>query len=114
MKKVKIDKRPWGFEEVFTMNEKTTVKILNIYPKKRNSLQTHKNREEFWYALDNSFKATIGNKIITMKRGDTAFVKKGAKHRYTGLLKPARLLEIGFGKFSKLDIKRLEDDFGRN
>jgi hypothetical protein len=30
-----------------------------------------------------------------------------------GLGKPARILEIAFGKFNEKDIKRLEDDFGR-
>tara|TARA_Y100000310_G_scaffold23441_1_gene22507 strand:+ start:466 stop:822 length:357 start_codon:yes stop_codon:yes gene_type:complete len=108
-----LDKRPWGNFEQFTLNEKTTVKILNIKPKKRNSLQTHKHREEFWYALDNSFKATIGNRTFTVKKGDKIKLPKNTKHRITGLSKPARILEISFGNFKESDIKRLEDDFGR-
>jgi mannose-1-phosphate guanylyltransferase/mannose-6-phosphate isomerase len=113
MKKVKVDKRPWGKFEQFTLNEKSTVKILTVNPKKKNSLQTHRYREEFWYALDNSFKAVVGNKTISMKKGDTVVIRKGVKHRMIGLGKPARILEIAFGKFNEKDIKRLEDDFGR-
>lgn len=110
---VKIDKRPWGYEEIFTINKETSVKILVINPKKRNSLQTHKNRSERWYALDNSFKAVVGNKTITIKKGDTVVIKRNMKHRIIGLSKPARILEISFGKFNEKDIKRIEDDFGR-
>jgi mannose-6-phosphate isomerase len=112
-KRPKFDKRPWGKEDIFTINEKTSVKILTLSPRKRNSLQTHKNRSEFWYALDNSFKATVGNKTFTMKKNDSVVVKKGVKHRMTGLTKKARILEISQGNFKESDIKRLEDDYGR-
>ena len=105
--------RPCGKFEQFTLNEKSTVKILTINPKKRNSLQTHKNRSEFWKALDNPFKATIGNKTFTMKKGNEVKIPVQVKHRIIGLSKPARLLEISLGNFNEKDIKRLEDDFGR-
>ena len=108
-----IDKRPWGGFERFTLNEKTTVKIITVLPKKRLSLQTHKNRNEFWYFLDNPAIVTLGNKKIRVKKGDTITIKKGQKHRVEGLTKPARFLEIAFGTFNESDIKRIEDDFGR-
>ena len=108
-----IDNRPWGKFEQFTLNEKTTVKIITVLPKKRLSLQTHKNRSEYWYILDNKLKVTIGNKTRVVKAGDSVFIPKNTKHRITGLTKTARLLEIAFGKFSESDIKRMEDDFNR-
>jgi len=108
-----IDKRPWGFEEWLTKNEKTTVKILNIKPKKRNSLQTHKNRKEYLYFLDNPAKIILNNKTIKMKKGNSIIINKGDKHRIIGLTKPARILEISFGDFKETDILRIEDDYGR-
>lgn len=108
-----IDKRPWGMFEQFTLNEKTTIKIITIKPKKRLSLQSHKNRSEFWYFLDNPAIVTNGNKKIKVKKGDTVIIKKGQKHRVEGLTKQARFIEIAFGTFNEKDIKRLEDDFGR-
>jgi len=108
-----IDKKPWGFEKIFTKNKKTSVKILNIKPGKRNSLQMHKNRSEFWYIMDNPIKAVIGNKIYLLKKGDSITINKKYKHRIMGLEKPAQILEISFGKFDEKDIKRFEDDFGR-
>ena len=47
MKKYK-EKRPWGGFEQFTINEKSTVKILTLLPRQKFSLQYHKKRKEFW------------------------------------------------------------------
>jgi len=108
-----LEKRPWGKFEQFTLNEKTSLKILTINPKKRNSLQTHENRDELWHFLDNPAKVTVGNKTWKVKKGEKVFVPRKVKHRILGLSKPARFIEISFGKFNEKDIKRLEDDFGR-
>jgi len=113
MKKT-TSKRPWGKFEQFTLNEKSTVKIITVLPKKRLSLQTHKKRSEFWYFLDNPAKVTQGNKTFNVKKGDSILIQKGMKHRVEGLSKPSRFLEIASGNFNEKDIKRLEDDFGRD
>ena len=108
-----IDKRPWGEFEQFTLNEKTTVKIITIEKNKRFSLQSHKNRREYWYFLDNPAKIIINNKTIRVKKGDKIIINKGDKHRVIGLSKPVRFLEISFGDFKESDIIRIEDDYGR-
>ncbi|MEM3074877.1 MAG: phosphomannose isomerase type II C-terminal cupin domain [Candidatus Pacearchaeota archaeon] len=108
-----IENRPWGKFERFTLNEKSTVKIITLNPKKRLSLQLHKKRLEFWYFLDNPAKLTIGKKIFRAKMGDFVVVRKGFKHRVESFSKPVRFLEISFGKFDEEDIVRFEDDFGR-
>jgi mannose-6-phosphate isomerase len=107
------DKRPWGGFEQFTLNEKSTVKILFVKPGKRNSLQKHCGRAEFWRALDNPVWATVGTKRRKMKKGDEVMIKKGQLHRLEGIGKVARVLEISLGNFNEKDIKRVEDDFGR-
>jgi len=43
----KIEERPWGNFERFTLNEKTTVKIITVNAGESISLQTHENRDEF-------------------------------------------------------------------
>jgi mannose-6-phosphate isomerase len=108
-----ISKRPWGDFEQFTLNEKSTVKILTLKPGKRNSLQTHKNRDEFWFFLDNPVQVTLGKKTFKVKKGDSIFVPRKTPHRTKAPKKPARFLEISFGKFNEKDIKRLEDDYNR-
>ena len=108
-----FENRPWGGFRVFTMNEKTSVKILTVKPGKRLSLQKHKHRSEWWRILDNSVKVTLGNKTFKVKKGEEVFIKKGTLHRIEGLDKEANLLEISFGKFDENDITRIQDDFGR-
>ena len=112
MKKKDV-KKPWGEFRQFTLNEKSTVKILTIKPKQAFSLQSHKNRKEFWYFLDNPAKVTIGNKKIRTKKGSEITIKPNQNHRIEALSKPVNVLEISFGNFDEKDIKRLEDKYGR-
>lgn len=107
------EKRPWGNFERFTINEKSTVKILTIKPKQKFSLQYHKNRKEFWKFLDNPAKVTLGKKTIRVKKGDEIFVPAKTLHRIEAYYKPVRVLEIAFGEFDEKDIVRIEDAYGR-
>jgi len=112
MKKKSV-KKPWGGFKQFTLNEKSTVKILTIKPGKRFSLQTHNNRKEFWKFLDNPAIVTIGKKKRRVKKGDEIIIGKKTAHRIQALGKEVNVLEISLGNFNEKDIKRLEDDFGR-
>lgn len=109
-----LENRLWGKFLRYTFNEKSTVKILTINPKKKFSLQYHKNRDEFWKFLDNGAKVTIGKKTFRAKRNDEFFIPKNTLHRIEAFSKPVHVLEISFGKFDEKDIVRVEDDFGRS
>ncbi len=108
-----LDKRPWGEFKQFTLNESTTVKVITVLPGKRLSLQTHKQREEYWYFLDNPAKVTINDTTFEVSKGDSVHIPLGAVHRVEGMDKEARFLEIAFGTFDENDIERIEDDFDR-
>lgn len=112
MKKHK-EKRPWGGFERFTLNEKSTVKILTIKPKQEFSLQYHKKRKEFWKFLDAHAKVTLGKRIFTAKKGDEVVIKPRTLHRIEAFSKPVNVLEISFGNFSEDDVERVEDKYGR-
>jgi mannose-6-phosphate isomerase len=90
------------------------VKILTINPGGRTSLQSHRHRKEFWVALDEGLNVQIGKRRISLPKGSSIVVRKGAKHRIRceGRTK-VRLLEISFGDFRENDIVRYEDDYGR-
>ena len=107
------DKRPWGEEEIFTTNEKSTVKILTVNPGQRCSLQYHNNRKEFWKVVEGDLIVEINDKKIEAKLGDEFEIEPKIKHRMTGTDKPAKILEISFGDFDENDIVRIEDDYGR-
>ena len=109
---MKIVKKPWGDEKVFTFNEISTVKLTNVKPNSVLSLQKHKKRSEMWIFLTDGF-VQIGNKKKKVRKGEIIKIKKGQVHRLFSKNKPVQFLEISFGKFDWNDIIRLEDSYGR-
>ncbi|MBA4320147.1 MAG: mannose-6-phosphate isomerase [Flavobacterium sp.] len=107
------DKRPWGLEEILTINEPATVKILTINSGQRSSLQYHNHRKEFWKIIEGEAIFEINNKKIEAKIGDEVDIKNKITHRLIAKDKVAKILEISFGEFDENDIVRLEDDYGR-
>lgn len=105
--------RPWGDFERFTLNEKTTVKIVTVKSGEAISLQTHEHRDEFWRVLTGSGTIHIGETDHAAKTGDTFFSRRGSKHRVEGGPEGLSFLEIAFGEFDENDIHRLEDKYGR-
>ena len=107
------DIRPWGEFERFTLNEKSTVKIITVKAGEAFSLQTHAHREEFWRVLNGSGTITVGEERREAKAGDDFYVKVGEKHRVEGGPEGVAFLEIALGEFDEGDIVRLEDKYGR-
>jgi len=107
------EERPWGNFERFTLNEKTTVKIITVKSGESLSLQTHKHRDEFWRIIKGSGTVRIGDTNTDAREGNTFFSHKGSKHRITGGENGLSFLEIAFGDFDEMDIERLEDKYGR-
>ena len=105
--------RPWGDFERFTLNEKTTVKIITVNEGQPISLQTHEHRDEFWRVLKGSGVIRIGDTDYDAHEGDTFFCPRHSEHRVTGGPGGTVFLEIAFGDFDEGDINRLEDRYGR-
>ncbi len=107
------EERPWGGFTQFTLNEPSTVKILHVLPLKKNSLQSHEGRHEFWRVLTGNPIVTIDTFTETSEPGKEYWIPQGAKHRIDGGTLGGDVLELSFGKFNEQDIQRFEDDFGR-
>jgi mannose-6-phosphate isomerase-like protein (cupin superfamily) len=107
------DARPWGAFERFTLNERTTVKVIIVNEGEAFSLQTHEHRDEFWYVVKGTGTIRVGEVETTAKEGDSFFIPKHTEHRATGGLHGLTFLEIAFGEFAESDIKRLDDKYGR-
>ncbi len=107
------EERPWGNFERFTLNEKTTVKIITVNAGQSISLQTHEHRDEFWRVISGSGTVHINGKDTEAREGDAFFGKRGQEHRIVGGPEGFKCLEIAFGDFDEGDIKRLEDKYGR-
>lgn len=109
---MKLDKRPWGYENILTFNEVSTVKILNVKPNEELSLQKHRKRKEMWYFLTSGY-VQIGNKRNKVNAGNVILIPKGTPHRLYAKNKPVKVLEVSFGKFDEKDEIRMEDKYGR-
>ena len=114
MKPSSLTKKPWGAFRQFTHNELTTVKTLTIIPGGELSLQTHKERKEYWFVLEGSPIITQGDKVFVAEKGTEIFIEQGQAHRIAAENETAVLLEIAYGNFDENDIIRHEDKYGRN
>lgn len=105
-------KRPWGSFKQFSLNKKSTVKIISIKPYEELSLQKHKHRREMWYFLTPG-KIQIGEKKFNVKKEEIVNIPINVSHRIFAGKNNVDFLEISFGKFDEKDEIRMEDKYGR-
>lgn len=107
--------RPWGRYDVLLSAEDHQVKTITVLPKKRLSLQAHKQRSEHWMVVRGAAVATVDGRDIPLGVGDHVFVATGSVHRIKNPgSDPLVFIEVQVGDyFGEDDIVRFEDDFGR-
>ena len=89
---------------------------MTINSGQRLSLQTHKHRDEQWVIAKGTAKVTIGDKIITLGKGQSAEVPRTIQHRIENIsdIDSLEIIEVQIGDYiDEEDIIRLEDDYGR-
>jgi mannose-1-phosphate guanylyltransferase len=109
----KVENRPWGYFERFTLNEPCTVKLVHVDGDKRLSLQYHNHRAEFWKVVRGPVKVQVGKDTKTLNEGESITIPAKTIHRLIGAGTDAVVLEISTGEFDESDIVRLEDDYKR-
>jgi len=115
MPRILEETRPWGNFRVLMEEEGFLVKRIEVSPKKRLSLQSHKKRSERWTIAKGEGKMTLCDREFPVKAGDLVRIEKGETHRIenTGEV-PLILIEVQLGEeLDENDIVRLQDDFGR-
>lgn len=118
-----IMKKPWGEFEIlghFFLDEpenktEIVIKRISVNPGGKLSLQSHAQRSEQWNVVSGKGEFVIGDKKISVKAGDCAYVLQGEKHRMINSDNTESLvvIEVGRGLFNEDDIVRYEDDYGR-
>ena len=111
--------RPWGVYEVLAKEDDYWIKILRIKEGHRTSLQSHKDRKEYWTVLYG--KGTVekedwdGNyDTFYLETGHMLAIGKEIKHRITATGEQGLVLcEVALGRPDENDIERFEDDYGR-
>ncbi|PIU40386.1 MAG: hypothetical protein COT00_01925 [Candidatus Omnitrophica bacterium CG07_land_8_20_14_0_80_50_8] len=107
--------RPWGHYEILRKGTGFEVKLLELDPSLRFSLQKHFRRSEKWIVVSGEGIVELGQQKISIKKGSFIDVPIGEIHRVynTGKV-PLVIIEVQIGDYlEEDDIVRFEDDFGR-
>lgn len=109
------DYRPWGWFESLALGSCFQVKRIVVNPGAALSLQSHRHRAEHWIVVEGTARATIGDKIVTVKENESVYIPKGAKHRLENPGDfPMMLIEVQTGTYlGEDDILRYEDAYAR-
>lgn len=109
------DKRPWGSFTILQIGEGFKIKLIEIEPKKRLSLQAHRRRAEHWVVVSGCAKVSRGKDIIYVHINQSIYIPKGVKHRLENPSDtPLKIVEVQTGNYlEEDDIKRFVDDFNR-
>ena len=107
--------RPWGNYTVLENQDGYKIKIIEVKPGKRLSLQKHFHRNEHWIVLSGSATVTIGETTRLVCPNESIYIKMGEVHRLSNEGKiPVILIEAQVGEYTgEDDIIRLDDDFKR-
>jgi len=109
------EERPWGKYSILHSSSEFQVKIIEVNPGKRLSLQSHQFRAEHWFIVSGTGIATVGDNVTNVAAGDTIDIPVLVKHRISADEKAVlTFIEVQTGQsFEEEDIVRYEDDFGR-
>lgn len=109
------DKRPWGSFTVLKHGLGFKIKLIEIEPKKRLSLQSHRKRSEHWVVVSGCAKVTRGKDTVYVYRNQSIYIPQGIKHRLENpSTTPLKIVEVQTGGYlEEDDIKRFDDDFNR-
>ena len=107
--------RPGGSYESIVEEERWQVKIINVKPGEKLSLQMHHHRSEHWIIVSGTAQVEIDDNEITLHENQSAYIPIGSKHRLSNPGKISlKLIEVQSGSYlGEDDIHRFEDNYGR-
>ncbi len=111
----KVSLRPWGSWTSLLKGPGYQIKLLEIKPGGRPSLQRHAHRSEHWIVVEGTAIVTCDGSLLQVPVNRSAYIPLGASHRIenhgTEMLK---VIEVQVGDYlGEDDIVRLEDDYHR-
>jgi len=107
--------RPWGFYISIAQEATWQVKMIEVKPNGKLSLQMHHHRSEHWVIVKGRAKVEVESKTEYLNENQSVYIPLGAKHRLTNPGKiPLILIEVQSGSYvGEDDIVRFEDKYGR-
>ena len=108
-------KRPWGSYTVLNEGDNYKVKLIEVNPSARLSLQSHTYRCEHWTIIEGLCQVIQNNIYEIMYKSKTCLIPIKSKHRLINISrkKLLKIIEIQYGVCDENDITRYEDDYGR-
>lgn len=111
----KVSLRPWGSWTSLLKSEGHQIKLLDVKPGARLSLQLHNHRSEHWVVVAGTARVTCGDDVVTVGVNESTFIPVGAVHRLENPgTESLRVIEVQVGDYvGEDDIVRIEDDWTR-
>ena len=107
--------RPWGSYKTISRGENFHVKIINVIPGGKLSLQSHKYRSEHWVVVSGTANVVNNGKKFELSTNKSTFIAVGDIHMLENKeSQDLIIIEIQIGNFLyEDDIVRYEDIYGR-
>ena len=107
--------RPWGYFRTISRGENFHVKIINVSPGKRLSLQSHMHRSEHWVVVKGTASVTKGETNFKLLKNESTFIPVGTIHMLQNNERDhLKIIEVQTGIYlEEDDIVRYSDVFGR-
>jgi mannose-1-phosphate guanylyltransferase/mannose-6-phosphate isomerase len=107
--------RPWGSFTVISKGPGWQLKLIEVLPHQKMSLQMHRLRDEHWIVMEGAASVVLGDGERTMHENEHALVPKWMKHRIGNESdRILRIVELQQGDYlGEDDIVRFEDIYGR-
>jgi len=112
---MEVIEKPWGKEEILTIQDNYVVKRLTMLSGKRCSLQYHEKKTETIYVVSGILLIHMPGGVEEMHPGDSITILPGIQHRMEvedmDGFSEAVYLECSTTELD--DVVRIEDDYGR-
>jgi mannose-1-phosphate guanylyltransferase/mannose-6-phosphate isomerase len=107
--------RPWGNFTVVAKGPGYQLKVIEVLPNQRMSLQYHHQRDEHWIVMEGTARVVLGDEARDLIQNEHARIPRGLVHRMGNTSeRMLRVMELQQGDYlGEDDIVRLEDQYGR-
>ncbi len=111
----KTSLRPWGAWTSLLSAPSYQIKLIEVKPGSRLSLQKHHHRAEHWVVVSGTAVVTRDDERVEVHANESIFLPVGCVHRLENCGKvPLQLIEVQVGEYlGEDDIVRLDDDWSR-
>lgn len=111
----KVSLRPWGSWQSLLATPQYQMKLIEVKPGAKLSLQRHHHRAEHWIVVSGTARVTRGEEQVEVHVNESIFIPIGTVHRLENCGRlPLQVIEVQVGEYlGEDDILRIEDDWNR-